>query len=341
MKQGSDALDALDAAERRLLRPAAHPAWVAPMLATLTDRAFSDPAWLYERKLDGERCLAFKHGEEVRLLSRSRRPLDATYPELVDAISDQSADDVVVDGEVVAFADGRTSFARLQQRLGISDAERARRSPVRVHYYLFDVVHLAGHDVTALPLRARKALLRRAVRFDEPIRYTPHRYEHGEDLLTHACVRGWEGLIAKRAESAYVSRRTSAWLKLKCAAEQELVVGGFTEPSGTRIGLGALLVGYYEDGDLRYAGKVGTGYSGAVLRDLRRLLDALERTSSPFRGTVREHGAHWVEPQLVAQIAFSEWTTEGKLRHPRFVGVRTDKPASEVRRELPQARPRA
>lgn len=333
----TDWLDSLPAADRQLLRPAARPDWVAPMLATLTDRPFSDPDWVYERKLDGERCLAFAHGHDVRLLSRTRHSLRATYPELVDAIAARGAGDMVVDGEVVAFTGTRTSFSRLQQRLGIADAARARRSPVRVHYYLFDVVHLDGYDLTALPLRARKALLRRALRFEDPIRYTPHRNEDGEALFAHACARGWEGLVAKRAVAAYVSRRSQAWLKFKCAAAQEMVVGGFTEPSGTRVGLGALLVGYYHDGELVYAGKVGTGYSEAALHDLRRRLDALARASSPFRRPVRERGAHWVDPQLVAQVAFSEWTPDGKLRHPRFVGMRTDKPPADVRRERPQA----
>lgn len=329
-------LDSLGTTERRLLRPAAHPDWIAPMLATLTAHPFSDPAWIFERKLDGERCMAYKRGGDVRLLSRTRRPLNTTYPELVDAIAAQEAADMVVDGEVVALTGNQTSFSLLQQRLGISDEVRARRSPIRVHYYLFDVVHFEGYDVTALPLRARKALLRRALRFEEPIRCTPHRNEEGEPLFADACARGWEGLIAKRAAAPYVSRRSPAWLKFKCAAAQEMVVGGFTEPAGTRIGLGALLVGYHEDGELRYAGKVGTGYSGAVLRDLRRLLDAMERPSSPFAGSIRERGAHWVDPKLVVEVAFSEWTPDGKLRHPRFVGVRTDKAPADVRRERPQ-----
>lgn len=333
----TDCLDSLSAAHRRLLRPAAQPDWVAPMLATLTDRPFSGPDWVFERKLDGQRCVAYKRGDLVRLLSRARRPLNATYPELVDAIAAQGARDVVVDGEVVAFTGRRTSFSRLQQRLGLSDEARARRSPVGVHFYLFDVVHFDGYDVTALPTRTRKTLLRRAMCFDDPIRFTPHRNEDGEPLFADACTRGWEGLVAKRATAPYLSRRSPAWLKIKCAAAQELVVGGFSEPSGTRIGIGALLLGYYEHGELRYAGKVGTGYSGAVLRDLRRLLDALERPSSPFGRSVDERGAHWVEPQLVVEVAFSEWTPGGKLRHPRFIGVRTDKAAADVHRERARA----
>jgi bifunctional non-homologous end joining protein LigD len=309
------------------------------MLATLTDKRFSDPAWIFERKLDGERCLAFRRGDEVRLLSRTRQRLGGTYPEIVDAIAAQessAARDMVVDGEVVAFERGRTSFARLQQRLGITDPERARRSPVAVFYYVFDLLHLDGYDTTALAVRHRKALLREALTFGDGLRFTAHRNGAGESYLDVACARGWEGLIAKRADSPYVSRRSPDWLKLKCSASQELVIGGFTEPSGSRVGLGALLVGYHDGDDLVYAGKVGTGFSRHFLVDLRRRLDALEIERSPFtRGRVTERAVHWVRPELVAQVAFTEWTSDGKLRHPRFEGLRTDKPAAQVTRERP------
>jgi bifunctional non-homologous end joining protein LigD len=329
-----------DAARARL-RPAPHPSWVAPMLATLTDRRFSDSDWMYERKLDGERCLAFRNGAEVRLLSRTQRPLDGTYPEIVDAIGAQLVEDVVIDGEVVAFERGRTSFERLQQRLGITDPAQARRSPVAVFFYVFDVLHLDGHDVTGLALRDRKALLRRALTFAGPLRYTTHRNTNGEALLAHACASGWEGVVAKRAAAPYVPRRSPDWLKFKCSAGQEFVVGGFTEPAGSRVGLGALLVGYYADGDFVYAGKVGTGYTQATLLDLRRQLTALEVLSSPFtRGRVAERGVHWVKPEMVAQVVFTEWTADGKLRHPRFEGLRRDKSPRDVVREQPAARPR-
>jgi bifunctional non-homologous end joining protein LigD len=329
-----------DAARARL-RPAPHPSWVAPMLATLTDRRFSDSDWMYERKLDGERCLAFRNGAELRLLSRTQRPLDGTYPEIVDAIGVQLVEDVVIDGEVVAFERGRTSFERLQQRLGITDPAQARRSPVAVFFYVFDVLHLDGHDVTGLALRDRKALLRRALTFAGPLRYTTHRNTNGEALLAHACARGWEGVVAKRAAAPYVSRRSPDWLKFKCSAGQEFVVGGFTEPAGSRVGLGALLVGYYADGDLVYAGKVGTGYTQATLLDLRQQLTALEVPSSPFtRGRVAERGVHWVKPEMVAQVVFTEWTADGKLRHPRFEGLRRDKSPRDVVREQPAAGPR-
>jgi bifunctional non-homologous end joining protein LigD len=183
------------------------------MLATLTDDRFSDPHWLFERKLDGERCLAFRDGGRVRLLSRARQHLDGTYPEVADALARLPVDDVVVDGEVVAFDRGRTSFGRLQQRIGISDPERARRSPVAVFYYVFDLLHLDGHDATGLPLRARKSLLRDTLSFrSRALRYTTHRNTEGEALFATACARGWEGVIAKRADASYVSRRSQDWL---------------------------------------------------------------------------------------------------------------------------------
>lgn len=307
------------------------------MLATLTDRRFSDPDWLFERKLDGERCLAFRHGSEVRLRSRSGRELAGTYPEVADAVAGGAVDDLVLDGEVVAFEGGRTSFSLLQQRMGIDDPARARRSPVRVSFYVFDLLHLDGYDTTGLALRDRKALLRRSVRAAGPLRSMPHRNTEGEAYFATACRRGWEGLIAKRASSTYVSRRSDAWLKFKCAASQELVVGGFTEPAGSRTGFGALLVGYYEGDDLVYAGKVGTGFSTAVLRRLTGLLRAREVASSPFvRGRVAERRTHWVRPDLVAEVGFTEWTGDGKLRHPRFLGLRDDKTPREVGRERPQ-----
>lgn len=330
----TDRFASLPEASLRRLRPAPHPEWVAPMLAALTDRRFSDAGWLYERKLDGQRCLAFRHGPDVRLLSRSRRSLIGTYPEIADALAGQQVDDLVVDGEVVALDRGRTSFSLLQQRMGIDDAQRARRSPVAVAYYVFDLLHLDGQDTTALPVRHRKALLRRTLRWTGPLHFTPHRNAAGEAFFESACARGWEGLIAKRADAPYVPRRSDAWLKFKCAAGQEVVVGGFTEPAGSRAGFGALLVGYYDGHDLVYAGKVGTGYSTAVLRDLRRRLDELEIARSPFsRGRVEERRPHWVRPELVAQVAFTEWTNDGKLRHPRFEGLRDDKRPRDVRRE--------
>ena len=302
------------------------------MKAVLTDDRFSDPGWIFERKLDGIRCVAIKADRRVRLLSRNHLSLNSRFPEVVEALEEDAATQFVLDGEVVAFAGAQTSFARLQQR-----GER----PVSVFYYVFDILHLAGEDTTDLPLRERKAVLRRALAFHGPVRLTPHRNADGEALFREACRKGWEGLIAKRADSRYVHGRSRDWLKLKCSAEQELVIGGYTPPKGSRTDLGALLLGDDDGGRLRYAGKVGTGYDTATLRSLRARLDALAVARSPFDDVVRERAVHWVRPELVAQVAFTEWTRDGRLRHPRYLGLRDDKSAGEVVRETPPGRTHA
>ncbi|MGH9665123.1 MAG: non-homologous end-joining DNA ligase [Bryobacteraceae bacterium] len=322
--------------DRAGLKKRRQPAWISPMLATLTNDRFSNPDWLYERKFDGERCLAFRNGRQLDLLTRNQKTLNGTYPELYEALRGQQADDFIVDGEVVAFAGGATSFARLQQRMQRKAPERVRRQ-VAVYYYLFDILYAGGYDVTALPLRIRKEILRQTIDFRDPLRFSTHRNAQGEAYYRSACKRAWEGVIAKRADSRYESRRSSSWLKFKCVQGQELAIGGYTGPQGSRIGLGALLVGYFEGGKLRYAGKVGTGYDEATLRMLHKRLSAIVQTESPFsssdlRGLPKKR-AHWVAPKLVAQVGFTEWTRDGKLRHPRFLGLRTDKDTREVVRE--------
>jgi bifunctional non-homologous end joining protein LigD len=321
--------------EAVLLDQVDHPTWLDPMLATLTDAPFSDAGWIFERKLDGIRCLSFRKGNEIKLYSRKRQPLERTYPEVAEQLLHQRSTDFVMDGEVVAFAGSRTSFALLQQRSGITDPLRARRSGVTVSYYVFDLLHLEERDTRALPLLARKRLLEAAIDFSGPLRFTEHRSAEGRALLEEACANGWEGLIAKRANSKYTSRRSTNWLKLKCSQGQEFVIGGFTEPSGTRTGFGALLVGYYDHGSLVYAGKVGTGFDEKTLRDLKRRMVEIESAVSPFAPGPRrfDKGSHFLEPTLVAQVEFTEWTRDGMLRHPRFVGLRQDKKAQEVTRE--------
>ena len=306
--------------------------WQQPTLATLTSERFSDRAWVYERKLDGVRVLAGRDGGEPQLWSRNHKRVDTAYPELVDALREH-ADRFVLDGEVVAFEGNRTSFARLQNRIHLSSARAARMTGVRIYYYAFDLLALGGYDLTRLPLRTRKRLLRECFEFADPLRFSAHRSGDGEDFYRQACARGWEGLIAKRADRPYRGGRSRDWLKFKCVSDQEFVVGGFTDPQGARSGFGALLVGYYEGGRLRYAGKVGTGYDERTLRDLRSRMDRLAREFSPFADPVGERGAHWVAPELVAEVGFTEWTDDGKLRHPRFTGLRRDKPAREVVRE--------
>jgi DNA ligase D-like protein (predicted ligase) len=311
------------------------------MLATLTEDRFSDPRWIFERKFDGVRCLARRdrHGR-VQLLSRNDRDMSGTYPEIADAIAAQADTELLVDGEVVAFHGTRTSFERLQGRLGLTDPVEARATGIPVYYYVFDILHLAGHDTRSLPLLARKKLLRSAIRFGGSLRLTPYRREVGEQAYRRACERGEEGIIAKRADSRYVSGRTRDWLKFKCVLDQELVIGGWTEPKGSRVGIGALLLGYYSDtargSTFVFAGKVGTGFDERMLRSLAAQLRDLETERSPFgAGKVRERDVHWARPELVAEIGFSEWTRDGMLRHPRFLGLRTDKAAESVVRERP------
>jgi DNA ligase D-like protein (predicted ligase) len=308
-----------------------------PMKAVLTDRAFSDPEWVFERKLDGIRCGALRRDGEVRLISRSGQILNNAYPELVDALGAGAGEDLLVDGEIVAFEHGRTSFERLQGRMQIRDPVRARRSGIAVYYYLFDLLEVGGKDLRPQPLRERKSALSRSVDFGGRLRFTQHRSGDGERLFETACERGWEGLIAKRASSPYVATRSRDWLKIKCSRGQELVIAGWTAPKGSRKRLGAILVGYWEDDSLRYAGKVGTGFNETTLEQLGNELERRERRSSPFTGADSPRNARWAEPELVAQIAFTEWTRDGKLRHPRFQGLRTDKPAREVVRERPSS----
>lgn len=330
----SHPFDLLDDGTRATLQDEA-PAIPGAMLATLTDDPFDDPDWVYERKLDGQRVLAVRVDGRARLRSRNDLDLDGTYPELVDALSGDGPD-LVVDGEVVAFEGNVTSFARLQQRMQLRDPDDARASRVAVSWYLFDLLHLDGRSTRDLPLRDRKRLLRAALDFTDPLRFTAHRNGDGLAFLGEACGRGWEGLIAKDASAPYQPGRSRDWLKFKCVHQQELVIGGYTAPKGSRTRFGALLVGYHEDDRFRYAGKVGTGYDHETLDRVGDLLDARVRGTSPFDDEVRERDVTWVTPDLVAEIGFTEWTRDGRLRHPRYLGLRDDKDAADVIRERSQ-----
>jgi len=281
------------------------PDWVEPMAATLTQERFTGPDWIFERKLDGIRLLAFKNDRDVRLLSRNRVPQH--LPAIADAIRALPAQDLILDGEVM-WSGGA--------------------------YHVFDIMRLDGRDVTALPLESRRDLLRTL-----PLAPPLHRVPALDDPAPweRASREGWEGVIAKRCGSVYEHRRSPHWLKMKCEASQELVVGGFTDPQGSRAGLGALLVGYYEQDDFVFAGKIGTGFDTKLLLDLRARLDRLEIPKPPFtkgKGLPRLR-AHWTRPEIVVQVAFIEWTVHGKLRHPRLLGVRFDKPARAVVKEAP------
>jgi DNA ligase D-like protein (predicted ligase) len=306
------------------------------MKAVLSDQPFDDPDWIFERKLDGIRCGVVRRDGAVTLISRGGQTLNDTYPEIEEALA-VAGSDLTADGEIVAFDKGQTSFARLQGRMQIHDRARARASGIAVFYYLFDILERDGEDLRPRPLLERKRALREAVDFKrEHLRFSTHRNGKGIEAHREACRRGWEGVIAKRADSPYVTARSRDWLKLKCSRGQELVVGGWTAPKGSRQRLGALLVGYYDGDVLRYAGKVGTGFDEATLNRLGDELERRERDTPPFADGKLPR-ARWAEPELVAQIAFTEWTRDGRLRHPRYEGLRDDKPARSVVREEPAA----
>ena len=327
-------LNRLPAEAKACLQRRPQPKWVAPMLATLTDERFSREGWLFEPKWDGERCLAFRRGRDLSLLSRNRILLNAKYPEITMALDRQPRNSFIADGEIVTFKNGVTSFAKLQQRMQIEHPSPDLLRRVPVWFYLFDLLYLDGYDTRRVPLRYRKEILRNTFDYKASLRFTEHRETQGEAYYRKACRLGWEGVIAKDGDSEYVSRRTRDWLKFKCSKAQEFVIGGYTEPRGSRIGFGALLLGYHRGRKLVCAGKVGTGFDRDTLHRLGRKLAQLKTPLRPFAGDgLPRRGVHWVKPRLVAQVAFTEWTREGKLRHPQFLGLRDDKRPEEVVRE--------
>jgi len=280
------------------------PEWVVPMAATLTQERFAAPEWIFERKLDGIRVLAFKDARGVRLLSRNRLPQN--LPEIADAVAALPPREVVLDGEMTWHPSTRAA-----EDVGSGHAL----------YHVFDVMWIDGRDVTRLPLADRRALLA-TLPLDAPLARVLELKD--QKPWERACAEGWEGVIAKRRDSAYEHRRSPHWLKMKCELTQDFIVGGFTDPQGGRVGLGALLVGRFEGTDFVFAGKVGTGFDTKLLVNLRTRLDAIEIPSSPFtraKGLPRIR-AHWVKPQITISVAFIEWTVHRKLRHSRLLEVR-------------------
>ena len=327
----------------KTLKPTTMPQQPVLMQCTLVAEPFDDPDSIFEPKLDGLRVLCWFDGSRLDVLSRQHTAQNAQFPDLVAALRPCLPYRVILDGEVVCLdAQGQSSFRLLQQRLHLQDPtvieERMRQYPA--YLYLFDLLYLDHYDVTGLPLEQRKRLLRESVRWTDGIRWTEYTPETGTQLFQDICHQGGEGIIGKQRHSLYVPERSRNWVKIKCLNRQEFVIGGFTDTKGSRVGFGALLVGYYSDDgrSLVYAGKVGTGFTHRLLLELRRRLDALQQERSPFdqgdppRGT----DIHWVRPALVVEIAFAEWTHHGKLRQPRFVGLRLDKRPQEVRRERPE-----
>ncbi len=329
--------DNLSETELQSLQGTAFPGFQPPMLATLSREAFDDPDWIYERKLDGQRVLIYQDDKKLKLYSRNEKLLNDTFPELEEPLRSFSSRDFIADGEIVTFEGNVSSFARLQNRLQIKDRQKALElsKNISIYLYLFDLTYFDQYTLTELPLRSRKKILKALIGEKDHIRYTSHHNQHGKDYFQQACEKGWEGVIAKDAKANYAHSRSKKWLKFKCTASQELVIGGFTEPQGERVGFGALHVGFYRDNELHYAGKVGTGFDDDFLRKWRDKLNELEQKKSPFVDFGDDHNEtnHWVRPELVGEIGFNEWTQDDKLRHPRFLGMRTDKDAQKVVRE--------
>ena len=289
------------------------------MLASLADAPFSQPHWVFEEKYDGVRCVAYKEGLDVSLISRNDINRSARYPEIAAAVRKLRPKTLVLDGEIVIFDAKKISRFQLLQR-GKGDAK----------YVVFDCLYANGQDLRHEPLSTRREVLEMVLKPSAVLLLSNRLGADGKKAFQIAAKRGIEGVIGKNLASTYVSRRSREWRKVKVNQEDEFVIGGFTEPSGTRSYFGALLLGAYFCGKLRYAGKVGTGFDEATLASLHRKFQRIRRSKSPFDSEVREKGATFLNPQLVAQISFNEWTSDGKLRQPVFLGLRDDKRAKEV-----------
>ncbi|MCC6492226.1 MAG: DNA ligase D [Pirellulales bacterium] len=332
---GAAAPTALDAAELPGARARRQPQSFKPQLATLAAAAPSGDRWIHELKFDGYRMLAHIRDGKVRLFTRKGNDWTARFRGVATAVTAIPCRSAILDGEVVSLDErGASNFQQLQNQLKRGDTGS-------LAYYLFDIPYFEGFDLTGVPLVERKGLLERLLAAAgasdrTSVRYSDHVTGSGDQVRQQACKRNLEGIVCKRADSTYQQARSPAWLKVKCTRRQEFVVGGYTQPSGSRVGFGALLLGYYDDGALRYAGKVGTGFTSQSLRDVHRELKAREVARPPFAAPPRgadARGVAWVRPELVAEVEFTEWTEDGQLRHPSFQGLRDDKPPTQIVRE--------
>ena len=304
------------------------PRQIEPMLCTLVPDPF-----------DGLRVVCRFDGKRVNLVSRNEKPQDFQFPDIVKALQKALPKPAILDGEIVCLDErGQSSFRALQQRFHLTDAGvvRSRMAEFPAYLFAFDMPYFDRFDLRSLELHERKRLMRTAVRWSDRIRWTPATRSRGTELFRKTCRARGEGIIGKERRSLYLGGRSESWVKIKCAMRQEFVIGGFTDPQRSRVGLGALLVGYYDgDGQFCYAGKVGTGFDRDALLDLRARLDRIEQDDNPFHlgKPPRSDHVHWVRPKLVGEFGFAEWTQNDLLRQPRFEGLRMDKKPTPVRRE--------
>lgn len=306
--------------------------FVDPMKAVLVAEPFDSAEWIFEAKFDGYRGLAYKtpNGSLV-LKSRNNKELNHAFPEVIQALANQAVSTFILDGEICAIKKGLSNFQALQNKLNnFEDAE--------IKYYVFDLLYIDGYDITGLPLIIRKAILQNMFQFNNTFVYSDHLVQNGIKYFKHACKLEWEGIIAKKADSKYVHARSNDWQKFKCVHEQEFIIVGYTDPGGARSDFGALLLGYYDDQmNLVYSGKVGTGFNQANLQMLGEKLRMLETKKPAIKNFALPEGTiHWIKPKLVCEVKFIEWTQDGYLRHASFLGLRDDKKAQEVIKEVPK-----
>ncbi len=307
--------------------------FISPMLATLVKNPFSSKDWIFETKFDGIRCIACKKGKKISLYSRNKKLLNSSFPEIEKALLKVSKKDFVIDGEIVTFDKRVTSFSKLQPRMHVKKPTAKLIKDIKVNYFVFDVMIYNEKDLKKLPLIERKQILKKKFSYASLIRYSTYKSKDGEKYFNQAQKKGLEGLIAKKKDSIYVSKRSKAWQKFKCVNNQEFVIIGYTEPKGERVGFGAILIGYYKGKELRFAGKVGTGFDREKLNKIIKKLKRIERKNSLLSQKIREKDVHWVAPKIVCEIGFTEWTKDHKLRHPRFLGIRLDKSPKKVIKE--------
>lgn len=338
MPKSKSIFTGISPADQKHAKKMTQPLFMPLELATLTNEYFSKDDWIYEEKFDGERCLVVKKKGKVYLVSRNRKSMNEQYPELVEAFQKQSADNFIVDGEIIAIGKkGGGDFQMLQSRIHLTRKQmietRVKQVPIKI--CLFDILYAEGYDVRQMPLLARKKVLKNILSFNKKIEFTKHKVGKGIPFFKAACKLHWEGIMAKYSQGKYVGKRSTDWLKFKCFMRQELVIAGYTEPQHSREYFGSLLVGYYKNKKLMYAGKVGTGYTQEILKHLGTRLKKIEIKKCPFENYDDSGaGVHWVKPQLVAEFGFANWTAGGKLRVGRYKGLRDDKAAKDVVKEV-------
>jgi bifunctional non-homologous end joining protein LigD len=297
-----------------------NPGFIKPMLATLSEKPFSDDGWIFERKLDGFRCIAVKKGDDITLYSRNMKSLNVGFPEIVDILKKMKSPDFILDGELVVKSGGKISFEKIQERLSSSPNLKNK-----AYFYVFDLLHYNGFSLRALKLSLRKKMLDELLDFRSTVKVLPTLEKDGQSYFQEACRKGWEGIIGKNLGSPYLSKRSPLWKKIKCSLIGKFVVGGYTDPKGSRSGFGALLLGTKGKGGIIYNGKVGTGFDEARISSIHQDLKKIETEKNPFAQKIKEKDVHFVKPKHIAEVRYTEITRDGQLRHPVFLRMEKQK----------------